>query len=66
MAFFALGQESELLHFVQKAKARRPAATYPAPTKNTVGRYYLATDPEDWPVLGSLATCDTLTLAQKS
>jgi hypothetical protein len=65
MAFYALGRESELLHFIQKAKARRPAATYPAPTASTVnvGRYYLATDPADWASLGSLATTETATLA---
>ena len=60
---YAIGQQSELLHFIRRAQERRPGATYPAPTLNTIGRYYLSVDAQDWMVLGSLMTVETLTLA---
>lgn len=63
---YALGHQSELLHFIRRAQERRPGATYPAPTLNATGRYYLSIDSQDWMVLGSLMTVETLTLANIS
>lgn len=63
---YLVGQQSELLYFIDRAKARRPGATYAAPAVNTVGRYTLQLDPLDWGLIGSLFVADTATKAAVS
>lgn len=60
---YAVGTQAELLHFIDRAKKRRPEAVYAAPAKNTIGHYVTPVEAADSILMGSLFIVETTQLA---